>query len=103
MREAIDRDVLEERLILLIYAYGTNTGVRSVAAGEHRHSEDELRYARRRYLAVDAAREVARTLANATFAARQRQIWGDSSTAVASDSTHVPALDQNIFTEWHSP
>ncbi|MGI8413723.1 MAG: Tn3 family transposase [Solirubrobacteraceae bacterium] len=102
VREAIDRQVLEERLILLIYAYGTNTGIRSVAAGEHRHSEDDLRYARRRYLALDSAREVARALANATFAARKREIWGESSTAVASDSTHVPAFDQNIFTEWHS-
>ncbi|MCA1701248.1 MAG: DUF4158 domain-containing protein, partial [Actinobacteria bacterium] len=62
VREAIDRQVLEERLILLIYAYGTNTGIRSVAAGEHRHSEDDLRYARRRYLALDSAREVARAL-----------------------------------------
>jgi TnpA family transposase len=102
VRDVIDRQVLEERLILLIYAYGTNTGIRSVAAGEHRHSEDDLRYARRRYLALDSAREVARALANATFAARQREIWGESSTAVASDSTHVPAFDQNIFTEWHS-
>jgi len=102
VREAIDRQVLEERLILLIYAYGTNTGIRSVAAGEHRHSEDDLRYARRRYLALDSAREVARALANATFAARQCEIWGESSTAVASDSTHMPAFDQNIFTEWHS-
>jgi len=41
-------------------------------------------------------------IANATFAARQQAIWGTGSTAVASDSTHFGAFDQNIFTEWHA-
>jgi hypothetical protein len=79
---SIPPDVLAERLLLAIYAYGTNTGIRAVAAGGHGHSEDDLRYVRRRYLSVE--------------------LWGTGSTAVASDSTHVRAFDQNIFTEWHS-
>jgi TnpA family transposase len=29
-------------------------------------------------------------------------VWGEGSTAVASDSTHFRSYDQNIFTEWHS-
>jgi TnpA family transposase len=33
---------------------------------------------------------------------RQQTLWGDGSTAVASDSTHFGAFDQNIVTEWHS-
>jgi len=41
-------------------------------------------------------------IANATFAARTRAVWGTGSSAVASDSTHFGAFDQNIFTEWHS-
>lgn len=36
-------EVLAERLMLAIYAYGTNTGIRSVAGGGHGHSEDEIR------------------------------------------------------------
>jgi TnpA family transposase len=40
--------------------------------------------------------------AYATFAARQSRLWGEGSTAVASDSTHFRAWDQNIFTQWHS-
>jgi TnpA family transposase len=94
--------VLAERLLLCVYAYGTNTGLRAVAAGDHRHSEDDLRYVRRRFLSAEAARAMAVELANATFAARQQAIWGEGSTAVASDSTHVGAFDQNIFTQWHS-
>jgi len=100
-REALDRDVLRQRLLLAIYAYGTNTGLRRIAQGEHGHSEDDLRYARSRYMNVDAGRRAAARIANATFAARQTAIWGQGTTAVASDSTHFGAYDQNIFTEWH--
>ncbi|MGH3949813.1 MAG: Tn3 family transposase, partial [Pseudonocardiaceae bacterium] len=96
-------EVLAERLMLAIYAYGTNTGIRSVAAGGgHGHSEDEIRYVRRRYLTRDTAAAVAIGIANATFAARRQALWGEGSTAVASDSTHFRSYDQNIFTEWHS-
>jgi len=95
--------VLAERLMLAIYAYGTNTGIRAVAAGGgHGHTEDEIRYVRRRYLTKDTAQAVAIGIANATFAVRRRTLWGEGSTAVASDSTHFRSYDQNIFTEWHS-
>jgi hypothetical protein len=99
---SLPEHVLAERLLLAIYGYGTNTGIRAIAAGEHGHGEDEIRYARRRYLTAEAARQIAIEIANATFAARQQALWGDGSTAVASDSTHFGAFDQNIFTEWHS-
>jgi TnpA family transposase len=98
----LDPHVLFERLLLLIYAYGTGAGIRAVAAGDHPHTEDDLRYARRRYLTVDACRQAARVIADATFASRQAALWGEGTTAVASDSTHFSAFDQNIFTEWHS-
>jgi TnpA family transposase len=99
-------EVLAERLMLAIYAYGTNTGIRSVAGGAaqggHGHSEEEIRYVRRRYLTAETARQIAVEIANATFAARDSGLWGAGSTAVASDSTHFRAWDQNLFTEWHS-
>ncbi|MGO9788927.1 MAG: Tn3 family transposase [Solirubrobacteraceae bacterium] len=101
-REALARAVLWERLLLLAYAYGTNTGISAVAAGEHGHSEADLRYTARRHFTIDGARAGAIQLANATFAARQNHIWGQSTTTVASDSTHFRAYDQNLFTEWHS-
>jgi TnpA family transposase len=77
-------------MLLVIYAYGTGVGIRSVAAGEHPYSEDDLRYARRRFLSVAGACEVARVIASATFAARQTWLWGEGTTTVASDSTHFP-------------
>ncbi|MBT8227336.1 MAG: Tn3 family transposase [Dactylosporangium sp.] len=101
-RGDLPAEVLVERLLLAIYAYGTNTGIRAVAAGEHGHSEDDIRYVRRRYLTPDLVWAMAIDIANATFAARQQHIWGTGSTAVASDSTHVGAWDENLLTEWHS-
>ena len=101
-REALERSVLWERLLLIAYAYGTNTGISAAAAGDHGHSEADLRYTARRYFTIDGARAVAIQLADATFAARQSEIWGQSTTTVASDSTHFRAYDQNLFTEWHS-
>lgn len=101
-RGNLPEDILAERLLLAIYAYGTNTGIKSVAGGTDRHTEDDIRYARRRYLNTEAARRIAIEIANATFAARKPSIWGESSTAIASDSTHFGAYDQNIFTEHHS-
>lgn len=99
---SLSPEVLAERLLLVIYAYGTNTGIKAVASGGHGHTEDELRYVRRRYLSAEAARAIAIQIANATFFARSTELWGQGSTAVASDSTHVRAYDQNLFTEWHS-
>ncbi len=101
-RSHISPEVLAERLVLAIYGYGTNTGLRAVAAGRHAHTEDDLRYVRRRYLTLETAREIAVAIADATFAARREAIWGTGSTTVASDSTHVAAFDQNLFTQWHS-
>ena len=62
-REALARAVLWERLLLLAYAYGTNTGISAVAAGEHGHSEADLRYTARRHFTIDGARAVAVQLA----------------------------------------
>jgi TnpA family transposase len=101
-RSGMDAAVLAERLLLCVYGYGTNTGIKAAAAGDHGHSEDDLRYVRRRFLSADTARAMAVEIANATFAVRSEQVWGTGSTAVASDSTHFGAYDQNIFTQWHS-
>jgi TnpA family transposase len=97
----MDRAELAEKLILCIFGYGTNIGLRAIAAGEHNHTEEDLRYTRRRYLSADAVRSFATAIANATLAARRELIWGVGTGAVASDSTHFGAFDQNLFTQYH--
>jgi TnpA family transposase len=91
-----------ERLLLIAYAYGTNSGIRAVAAGDHGHTEEELRYTARRYLTAPGLKGAQVAIANATFAARSESIWGQGTTTVASDSTHFKAWDRNNFTQWHS-
>jgi hypothetical protein len=44
--------VLAERLLLVSYAYGTNTGIKAVPSGGHGLTEGELRYVRCRYLSA---------------------------------------------------
>jgi TnpA family transposase len=46
-------------------------------------------------------RSFAAAIADATFAARKELIWGTGTGAVASDSTHFGAFDQNLFTQYH--
>jgi TnpA family transposase len=99
---ALRPEVLAERLILAIYAYGTNTGIHAVAPPDGAHTEEDVRYVRRRYLTLPVAQAIAIAIANATFAARDEGVWGTPSTSVASDSTHFRAWDQNLFTEWHA-
>ncbi|MET7300408.1 Tn3 family transposase [Embleya sp. NPDC005575] len=101
-REAVDEAKLLERLLLIAYAYGTNSGIRAVAAGGHGHTEEEIRYTARRYLTAPGLKGAQVAVANATFAARSETIWGRGTTTVASDSTHFKAWDRNIFTQWHS-
>jgi len=101
-RGSLSEDVLIERLLLIAYAYGTNSGLRTVASADHPHSEEDLRYTARRYYTAAGLKSAGIEIANATFAARQAWIWGESTTTVASDSSHFGAFDRNIFTEWHA-
>jgi len=92
--------LLAERLILCIFGYGTNIGLRAISAGEHSHSEEDLRYVRRRYLSAEGARSFAAAIANTTFAARQephrhRHRRGH----LRLDA--LRRVRQNLFTEHH--
>ena len=101
-REATDRDDVRRRLLLCLYGLGTNAGLKRLAAGEHGYSYKELLHTRRRYIDADALREATRRVVNATLAVRNPGIWGESTTACASDSKHFGAFDQNLMTEWHA-
>jgi len=45
-REATPAGTLRERLLLVLFALGTNTGIKHLASGEHGHSEAALRHVR---------------------------------------------------------
>jgi TnpA family transposase len=97
----LDRDVLQKRLLLCLYALGTNTGLKRVSAGDHGETYKDLQYVRRRFINREQLRAAIAEVANAIFRARLPDIWGEGTTACASDSKKFGAWDQNLLTEWH--
>ena len=83
-----------------LFALGTNIGIRGiVATGEHVEREAALRHVRR-HINRDNVRRAIAAVANATFAAREREWWGEG-TACALDSTQSGLWESNLMTEWH--
>jgi len=52
-------------------------------------------------VAAEAARPHSGRTVNATLTARLPEIWGEVTTACASDAKHYGVWDQNLMTEWH--
>ena len=69
--------LLQKRLLLCLYGLGTNMGLKCMADADPDTTYDDLRYVRR------------------------AAIWGEGTTACASDSKKFGAWDQNLMTEWH--
>jgi TnpA family transposase len=101
VREHLDRATLQKRLLLCLYALGSNTGIKRMSGGAHDERYKDLLYVRRRFLHRDALRNAIAQVANAIFQTRLPHIWGEATTACASDSKKFGAWDQNLLTEWH--
>jgi len=99
-RETLDPETLRRRLLLCLYALGTNTGLKRIAAGEHDESHADLRYVRRRFITRDHMRDAIARVVNALFEIRNPQVWGEGTTTCASDSKKFGAWDQNLRTEY---
>ena len=100
--ESMSRELLQPRLLLALYGLGTNTGLKRVSNGQADANYKDLLYVRRRYVTKEQLREAIRLVVNATFAVRDARIWGEGTTACASDSKQFGAWDQNLMTEWHA-
>lgn len=101
-REMLDRGDLQERLLLCLFGLGTNAGLKAVTAGGGRVTYTDLLHVRRRFIHKDALRAAIARVANAVFEIRRNDIWGEGTTACASDSKRMGAWDQNLMTEWHA-
>ncbi len=86
--ETLDRSVLRPRLLLGLNGIGTNAGFQRMAGLRSGTTARDLAYVRRRYITVDALRQAIATVTNGTLHARDPRIWGDGTTACASDSKH---------------
>jgi TnpA family transposase len=101
MRSGLDPKTLQRRLLLCLYGLGTNAGLKRVCATTPGEQYHDLLYVRRRYLHVDVLRNAIAEVANAIFRVRASHIWGEGTTACASDAKQFGAWDQNLLTEWH--
>jgi TnpA family transposase len=99
--ETLNRTVLQPRLLLCLHGIGTNAGLQRVSGLESGVTYKDLAYVRRRYISTDALRRAIAIVTNGTLRARNPAIWGDGTTACASDSKHFGAWDQNLTTQWH--
>ncbi len=100
-RERLPREVLHRRLILCLYGLGTNTGFKRLPSADPGTTDSDLRYARSRYIHKEQLRNAIAHVANAIFEVRRAEIWGEGTTACASDSKKFGAWNQNLLTEWH--
>jgi hypothetical protein len=100
-REAGPKAVLRRRLLLVLFALGTNMGIKRVAVtGKHGETEAVLRRVRHLFVNRTNLRSALVRLVNATFAARDQTWWGEG-TACASDSKKFGSWSSNFMTEWH--
>jgi hypothetical protein len=100
-REHIDRATLRKRLLLLLFALGTNVGVRRiVTAGDHGQTEAHLRRVRRLFVTRDNLRQAITRVVDATMLGRDPAWWGHG-TACASDAKKFGTWSANLMTEWH--
>ncbi len=101
-REKISKDELQKRLLLCLYAIGSNTGLKRISAANADASDADLRYIKRRFIQIPTVRAAIVDIVNEILAIRDPLIWGEATTGVACDSTQVSSWDQNLMTEWHT-
>ncbi|MGH3778983.1 MAG: Tn3 family transposase [Pseudonocardiaceae bacterium] len=105
-REALPEGVLRRRLLLVLFALGTNVGIKrivdglDVIGGELGDIEAALRRVRASHLTRDNLRKAIRRLVNTTLEMRDPTWWGQG-TACASDSKKFGSWSSNLMTEWH--
>jgi TnpA family transposase len=100
--ELMDPAILRKRLLLCIYALGSNTGLRRMGAANTHANENDLRYVKKRYLNEDNIRAAIAEVVNAIIDVRDPEIWGPATTGCGCDSTQVSSWDQNLVAEWHA-
>ncbi|MBN3870129.1 Tn3 family transposase [Nostoc sp. JL33] len=100
-REVLESELLQKRLLLCLYGLGTNTGLKRLSDDIGGNNYQELLYVKRCYIQKQQLRNAITNVANAIFQARLKHIWGEGTSACASDSKKFGAWDQNLMTEWH--
>jgi len=97
----LDTDNLVMRLLLSLYAIGTNTGLKRISIANPDVSETDLHYVKRRCINPTNVKLAIREVINAVISIRDPAIFGTATTTVACDSKKLNSWDQNLMNEWH--
>jgi TnpA family transposase len=101
-RDHIAPEVLRMRLLLVLFALGTNIGIKRIAlGGDHGFTEAQLRGIRNKFLSRDGLRRAIATVVGETLKTRDESWWGQGE-ACASDSKKFGSWSSNLMTEWHN-
>jgi len=92
---------LQKRLLLCIFGIGSNTGLKRISIANDDINYSDLRYVKKRHINAVNIRNAIRILVNNVLKIRDPDVWGEATTTVACDSTHLFAWDQNLMSEWH--
>ena len=93
---------IAERILLAIYVFGTNVGLKHVRAGSPHISYKQLEHIRDYFISRDNIKDAIGVVANALLSQRWQSIWGKMPIAIAGDSTQFTAYFQNLISEYHN-
>lgn len=93
---------LSERILLAIYGFGTNVGLKHICSGSPHVTYNQLRHIKNYFLSANNLKNAIQKTANALFVARDPIIWGEVPISIASDSTQFSAYFQNMTSEYHN-
>jgi len=100
-KSGVNAAKLRKRLLLCLYAIGSNTGLMRIGAANNDAKYGDLKYTKGRHIHTANVRAAIIDVVNQILEIRDPHIWGEATTGVACDSTQVSSWDQNLMTEWH--
>ncbi|MBT6330920.1 MAG: transposase [Kordiimonadaceae bacterium] len=101
-RQNLSSETLQQRLLLGLYAIGTNAGLKRISSANDDVTYEDLRYIKRAFIDVPGVRAAIVKVVNKVLAVRDPRCWGEATTTVACDSKKISVWDQNLMVEWHS-
>ena len=93
---------ISERLLLILYSFGTNIDLEHICASNKHISYAKLRHVKNYFLTKDNLKNAINRLANELLTVRNPKIWGNSPVAIACDSTQFSSYCQNMISEYHN-
>lgn len=94
-------DKLQRRVVLCVYALGSNVDLKSMATSNTGESYADLCCVKNRYINHDNVRAAIKSVVDGIDKIRDKKIWGDSTVSCACDSKKLDVLEQNLMSAWH--